>query len=122
MAEMASEYNSTHPFTVAYSPWVNGTAESVMRHAMEASRSLFSELRFGRQDWPAIAGMVQTALNEAPLKLLGTRNGTTTFRAPVEVMTGTRNRNRGKFCETTLTRGKKNREERHHASKGLSKY
>ncbi len=44
-------------------------------------------LNLGPQDWPTVLGIIMTALNEAPLKRLGTR-GNGTYRTPLEVMTG----------------------------------
>lgn len=87
MKHLADEHRVKHNFTVAYSPWVNGTVESCMKHIMSACRALQSELKMGPQDWPLLVGAIMTDLNEAPLKRLGTvEDGT--YRTPLEVMTG----------------------------------
>lgn len=94
MQQLASPHNIFHSFTVAYSPWVNGTVESSMRHITAACRVLLSELKLGPQYWPLVLPMVMTALNESPLKRLGSRDGT--YRTPLEFMTGLRP-NRSQF-------------------------
>ncbi len=87
MKELAIEHRIKHNFTAAYSPWVNGTVESCMKHVQAAYRCLQSELQLGPQDWPTVLGIIMTALNEAPLKRLGMReNGT--CRTPLGVMAG----------------------------------
>ena len=87
MKELADVHKIKHHFTVAYSPWINVTVESCMKHIQAANRCLQSVLKLGPPDWPLITGMIQTSLNEAPLARLGTR-GDGTYRTPLEVMTG----------------------------------
>ncbi len=87
MRELADEHRIKHFFTVAYSPWVNGTVESCMKHVQAAYRCLQSELKLGPQDWPTMMGMIMAALNEALLQRLGKREDGT-YRTPLEVMTG----------------------------------
>ena len=60
-----------------------------MKTTQEAYRCLQSELRLGPQDWPSVVGMMQTIMNESPLRRLGLR-GDGTLRTPLEVMTGIR--------------------------------
>ena len=87
MKTLAEDHRIKHNFTVAYSPWVNGTVESCMKHVQAANRCLQSELKLGPQDWPAVTAMIQTALNEAPLRRLGAHDDGS-FRTPLEDMTG----------------------------------
>ena len=87
MKTLAEDHRIKHNFTVAYSPWVNGTVESCMKHVLAANHGLQSELKLGPQDWPAVTGMIQTALNEVPLRPLGAHEDGT-FRTPQEFMTG----------------------------------
>jgi len=87
MRSLGTLHNIQHKFTVAYSPWVNGTVESCMRVVLAACRALSSEMKLGPQDWPKVIGIVQTVLNEAPLQRLGTK-GDNIYRSPLEVMTG----------------------------------
>ena len=87
MKEIADVHKIKHHFTVAYSPWINGTVESCMKHIQAANRCLQSGLKLGPKDWPLITGMIQTSLNEAPLARLGTK-GDGTYSTPLEVMIG----------------------------------
>ena len=87
MEELAEDHRIKHNFTVAYSPWVNGTVENCMKQIQAAYRCLQSEMKLGPQDWSLVMGMVQTAMNEAPLRRLGSREDGT-FRTPLEVITG----------------------------------
>lgn len=91
MEALAEHHMIKHNFTVAHSPWVNGTVESAMRHLRAACTALLSEYRLGPGDWPLVIDTVMRALNEAPLKRLGSRSDGT-FRCPLEVMTGIRPR------------------------------
>lgn len=87
LRELASAHRIRHNFTVAYSPWINGTVESCMRTIRAACTALRSEFHLGPQDWPSLVGIIMSALNAAPLRRLGKRpNGT--YRTPLEVMTG----------------------------------
>ena len=84
---LVDAYKIKHDFTIAYSPWVNGTVERVIRTVRSTCSSILSEMKLGPQDWPLVIGMVMTALNEAPLSRLGKRPDGT-FRSPLEVFTG----------------------------------
>ena len=87
MSQIAEQHQIKHAFTVAYSPWVNGTVESAMRHIRAAITALSSELKLGRQDWPLVLEAVMTSLNEAQLcRICKRADGT--YRTPLEVMTG----------------------------------
>lgn len=87
MKELPDLHDIKHHFTVAHSPWVNGTVENCMKHILAANRCLQSEMKLGTQDLPIVIGMAQTSLHEAPLPRLGSKpNGT--FRTPLEVLTG----------------------------------
>ena len=86
MQHLANEHHIRHNFTVAYSPWINGTVENVNRHIRAACTALLTELKLAPQDWPNVIPLVASILNEAPLSRLGksTSGGT---RTPLEVMT-----------------------------------
>ena len=112
MITRAEDHRIKHNFTVAYSPWVNGTVESCMEHVQAANRCLQPELKLGPQDWPAVTGMIQAALNEAPLRRLGV-HGDGTFRTPQEVMNGIRKTRT--ILHTTQTNA------RNHATKTITK-
>ena len=77
-----SERTSTkHHVTVAYSPWANGTVETMMSQILKVFRAILSEWRMPIEHWPVLVPIVQSALNHAPSARLG-------GRAPIEVFTG----------------------------------
>lgn len=86
MRLLAKEHRIRHNFTVAYSPWVNGTVENIERHICAACNALLTELKLAPQDWPTTIPLITSILSEAPLEHLGKRT-TETFRTPLEVMT-----------------------------------
>lgn len=75
-----------HTFTVSYSPWANGTVESLMRTVLRAMRALVADFTLAPQDWMSVLPLVMTALNEASLTALGSRTDGP-VRYPLEVMT-----------------------------------
>ena len=87
MKELEDVHKIKHHFTVAYSPWVNGSVENYMKHILIANRCLQSEMKHWAEDWRIVTGMMHTSLNEASLPHLGPRcDGN--FRTRLEVMTG----------------------------------
>lgn len=84
---LAEDYKIRHHFTVAYSPWVNGTVENLMQHILACCQSLLSESKYAPQDWPLVTNTIMTALNETPLRRLGSKPDGS-FYSPLEVMTG----------------------------------
>jgi hypothetical protein len=68
-----------HHFTTAYSPWANGTVERACREILRAVRALLSEFKLGPRDWPAVAPIVQAALNSAPSPQRGDISPLTAF-------------------------------------------
>ncbi len=58
-----------------------------MRHVQAAVRALTWEMKLGLGDWPELIKMVQTILNETPVKRLRMREDGV-YRSPLEVMTG----------------------------------
>lgn len=63
LKRLAEDFKIRHHFTVAYSPWVNGTVENLMQHILSCSQSLLSENKMAPQDWPLVINIVMTALN-----------------------------------------------------------
>lgn len=49
MKSQAKGYRIKHRFTVAYSPWINGTMENCMRHILSACLALLSEFKLGHR-------------------------------------------------------------------------
>lgn len=86
LKHLAKTHLIRHNLTVAYTPCVNGTVESVMRSVVSAMRSMIAELKLGPQDWLSVLPAVASALNETSLDRLGRRPDGIT-RSPLEVMT-----------------------------------
>ena len=91
LEKLAVDFDITHHFTIAYSPWSNGTVESLCQEVLRVLTAIRSERRLAPHDWPQLIGTVQTAINEAPVVRLGKREDGT-YRTPLEVMTGIRPR------------------------------
>ena len=68
-----------HHFTVAYSPWTNGTAERVNREILKLLRSLMSQDRASNHDWRSYLPSVQFLLNNTPRARLGGRTSDQVF-------------------------------------------
>ena len=103
MQELANEHRIHHQFSVAYSPWINGTVEICMRHVRAACTALLSEFHLGPQDWPSIIGTVMSALNATPSKRLG-KNEKGNYRTPLEVFTGFTPSRNILFVENSITK------------------
>jgi len=84
---LAKDHRIRHNFSVAYSPWANGTVESLMRSILSATRAMIAELKLAPQDWMEVIPTVASALNAASLDRLG-RRPDGIARSPLEVMTG----------------------------------
>jgi len=84
---LAKDHRIRHKFSVAYSPWANGTVESLMRSILSATRAMLTELKLGPQDWASVLPSIAIALNQTSLGRLGRRKDGTA-RTPLEVMTG----------------------------------
>jgi hypothetical protein len=55
-----------HHFTTAYSPWANGTVERACREVLRATRALLSEFQLRPNQWPDVARIVQSIINNSP--------------------------------------------------------
>jgi hypothetical protein len=75
---------SQHHFTTAYSPWANGTVERACREVLRATRALLSEFQLNSKQWPEVARIVQSVLNNSPSPHRGNIAPITAFtgRAP----------------------------------------
>ncbi len=47
-------FNINHHFTVAYSPWINGTVENVMQHILGCCKAMLAEFKLSPQDLPLV--------------------------------------------------------------------
>lgn len=73
--------NSSHHFTLAYTPWTNGTVEVVCRELLRTLKALTSEYQLSQKDWVSVLPVVQSVLNNSPLQRM---NG----HCPLTVFTG----------------------------------
>lgn len=87
LSQLASDYHILHKPVVAYSPWANGTVESIMRTVQAALRAVMLELKLAPQDWKEVISSLPTILNSAGLDRLG-KNDDGSLRSPLQVMTG----------------------------------
>ena len=87
LANLAEEYRILHKPTVAYSPWANGTVESLMRTVQAALRAILLELKLAPQDWREVISIIPSILNSAGVERLG-KNDDGSLRSPLQVMTG----------------------------------
>ena len=78
---LASEYAIKHHFTHPYTPWANGTVEVVCREVLRCLRALLAEFRLGQKEWPRVLPIVQSVLNNSPLKRIK-------GKAPITAFTG----------------------------------
>lgn len=87
ISKLASTHRIRHNFSVAYSPWVNGAVESLMRSVLPATRAMIAELKLAPQDCTSVLPAIASALNEASMERLGKRSDGIAL-SPLEVMTG----------------------------------
>jgi hypothetical protein len=66
VAGVSKALGTQHTFTVAYSPWSNGTVEVVCREVLRALRALISELHLQFKHWPSVVPILQSMLNNQP--------------------------------------------------------
>jgi hypothetical protein len=75
------ELKARHHFTTENCPWSNGTIESACKQVIRAFRAVLSELKMCTDEWPEVANIVQSVLNNS----LSTRLNK---RTPMQVFTG----------------------------------
>ncbi|POM77265.1 Hypothetical protein PHPALM_5378 [Phytophthora palmivora] len=81
VAELSRRLKSQQHFTLAYSPWINGSVERVNRDILQVLRAMLLEYKISTKDWTYLVPLVQASLNHTALPSLGNR-------APVELFTG----------------------------------
>ena len=65
IAELSLLLRSKHHFHIANCPWTHASIENCNRQVLNVFRSLCSELRVTRQQWPLLIPLVRYALNNA---------------------------------------------------------
>jgi hypothetical protein len=92
--QLEDAFAMEHLFAVPYSPWTNGAVEQAGGVALELLRSVCSERRLESHLWYLALGVVQHAMNSAPLQALGGKspfevwNGGCPARRPLDVVMG----------------------------------
>jgi hypothetical protein len=92
--QLEDAFAMEHLFAVPYSPWTNSAVERAGGIALELLRAVCSERRLEGHLWYLALGVVQHAMNSAPLKALGGRspfqvwNGGRPARRPLDVVVG----------------------------------
>jgi len=81
VAELSRRLKSRQHFTLAYSPWVNGSVERVNRDILQVLRTMILDYKVSHKDWVYLVPMVQSSLNHTAVPSLGNK-------APVELFTG----------------------------------
>ena len=76
---LVTRLNLQHHFTVAYSPWTNGTAERVNREVLKLLRVVLSEARSPMENCQYFLPSVQFFLNNTPRARLGGRTSDHVF-------------------------------------------
>lgn len=80
IATLAESFKCTHNIVLSGCSWVNGSVERLLKDVLAVTRSLLSEIKLQRQDWPSLCPLIQHVLNHTPVQSLG-------GKAPVEVFT-----------------------------------
>jgi hypothetical protein len=92
--QLEDAFAMEHLFAVPYSPWTNGAVERAGGVALELLRRVCSGRRLESHLWYLALGVVQHAMNSAPLQALGGRspfevwNGGRPARRPLDVVKG----------------------------------
>jgi hypothetical protein len=81
MKELRKRLKSRHDFTVAYSPWINGSVERANRDIAQVLRVLCLEYKVDTHDWTFFVPILLSSLNHTPVPSLGKK-------APVELFYG----------------------------------
>ena len=71
LRKLADGLGINHQFTVANSPWTNGTVESMMKEVKRMLKALLVEYRCAIHEWEKFVPMVQWALNSSHRQRLG---------------------------------------------------
>jgi hypothetical protein len=79
--ELCKRLKCKQSFTIAYSPWINGSIERLNRDVLTVLRALLLEYKLHTHDWPSLIPTVQASLNHTALPSLGNH-------APMELFTG----------------------------------
>lgn len=97
MNQVCKRMGCRQSFTLAYSPWINGSVERVNRDIIQVFRVLCLEHKVDIRDWTYFVPIVQANLNHTPLPSLGNH-------APVELFCGLPTTSPIDFCLDTRSK------------------
>lgn len=80
MSELSRRMKVKHEFTLAHSPWINGSVERINRDILQVLKAMVLEYKLSFRDWVYLVPMIQSSLNHTPVPSLGNR-------APIELFT-----------------------------------
>ncbi|KAE8981370.1 hypothetical protein PR001_g24019 [Phytophthora rubi] len=81
IGELNRRLKAQQKFTLAYTPWRNGSVERVNRDIIQVLKALILEFKVSAADWPYLLPLVQSSLNHSPVQSLANK-------APIELFTG----------------------------------
>lgn len=81
LRELTRRLKSRQQFTVAYSPWINGTVERLNRDILQVLRAMLTEYKLDLREWTCLVPLVQSNLNHTAVPSLSNYS-------PVELFTG----------------------------------
>lgn len=84
---ISQHHSILHNLTIAFSPWLNGTVDSVTRSVLSATRAMLAELKLAPQDWDSVLTTISSALNEASPDRFGYPSDRI-YHSPLNGMTG----------------------------------
>ena len=79
--ELCRRLKSQQTFTLAYSPWINGSVERINRDILQVLRTMILEYKIAHHDWVYLIPMVQANLNHTPVPSLVNRSPAELFTA-----------------------------------------
>lgn len=78
VSEVSKRLNSNQKFSLAYSPWINGSVERLNKDIIQVLRAMCLEYQVDIKDWTYFVAALQANLNHTPVPSLGNH-------APVEL-------------------------------------
>lgn len=73
LAEVCKRLKSEQKFTVAYSPWINGSIERVNRDLIQVLRVMCLEYKKDIRDWTMFVSLLRATINHTPVPSLGNK-------------------------------------------------
>jgi transposase InsO family protein len=77
--ELARLLQVNHHFVTAYCPWANGTVERVNRDILTIMKSLLSEFKKLKKEWPDVVPLIQYTINHSSSARLSNESPVTVF-------------------------------------------